>query len=37
MKPKASTGAVQYSIVETYVNVNGVEGHFSFKERYPGC
>ena len=32
---KGFTGAVQYSIAETYVNANGVEGHFSFKERYP--
>jgi hypothetical protein len=32
---KGFTGAVQYSIAATYVNANGVEGHFSFKERYP--
>ena len=32
---KGFTGAVQYSIAETYVNANGIQGHFSFKERYP--
>ena len=32
---KGTTGNVQYSIAETYVTARGVEGHFSFRDRYP--
>ena len=32
---KGKTGNVQYSICETYVNANGVSGHFRFRKEYP--